>query len=107
MTFAHLESFSMSKQNNVEMFIPIFAIFVDQLGQQQPNNLIRRYCLIISLKVVSCRTSVPKQKMSGKDFDGFINKMGTLVANQSERATKFGQNGFINELNCDHSRDGL
>jgi hypothetical protein len=31
---------------------------------------------------------VSKQKMGGKDFDGFIDKMGTLVVNQSERATK-------------------
>jgi len=37
--------------------------------------------------------------MTVKDFDGFIDKMGTLVANQSERATELGQNEFINELN--------
>jgi hypothetical protein len=28
---------------------------------------------------------VLKQKMSGKDLDGLINKMGTLVANQNEK----------------------
>jgi hypothetical protein len=40
--------------------------------------------------------------MSGKEFDGLINKMGTLVANQSERATKPNQNDFINELIYDY-----
>ncbi len=39
--------------------------------------------------------------MNGKDLDGFIDKMDTLVANQSERATKPNQNEFINELSCD------
>jgi hypothetical protein len=34
---------------------------------------------------------VPKQKMSGKDLDGLIDKMGgTLVANQSEKAIELG-----------------
>ncbi len=33
--------------------------------------------------------------MNGKDFNGLIDKMGTLVANQSEGATEFGENlGF-------------
>jgi len=36
--------------------------------------------------------------MNGKEFDGLIEKMGTLVTNQSERATKPNQNDFINEL---------
>jgi hypothetical protein len=54
------------------------------------------------MKVVSRRTSVLKQKMNGKNFDGFIDKMGTLVANQSERATELSQN----ELSCDYSYVG-
>ncbi len=41
--------------------------------------------------------------MSGKDLDGFIDKIGTLVTNQSEKATKHGQNEFINELSYDYS----
>ncbi len=45
--------------------------------------------------------------MSGKDLDGLIDKMGTLVANQSERATEFGCNEFINELNYDYIRVGF
>jgi hypothetical protein len=42
--------------------------------------------------------------VSGKDFDGFINKMGTLVINQSEGTTEPSQNEFVNELNydCNH-----
>jgi hypothetical protein len=39
--------------------------------------------MIVSLGIVSCKASVPKQKMSGKDLDGLINKTGTLVINQS------------------------
>jgi hypothetical protein len=61
-----------SKQNSVEMFIPICAIFVHELGQQQPNNIISIFSLTISLKVVSHRANVSKQKMNGKDFNGFI-----------------------------------
>jgi hypothetical protein len=41
--------------------------------------------------------------MSCKDFDGLIDKMGTLVANQSERTTKPNQNDFINELSYDYN----
>jgi hypothetical protein len=41
--------------------------------------------------------------MSGKNFDGLIDKMGTLVANRNERTTKLGQSEFINELSCDYS----
>ncbi len=41
---------------------------------------------------------MPKQKMSAKDLNGFIDEMGTLVDNQSEGATKPSQNEFINEL---------
>jgi hypothetical protein len=44
--------------------------------------------------------------MSGKDLDGLIDKMGTLVTNQSERATKPDQNDFINELNYDYNHIG-
>jgi hypothetical protein len=44
--------------------------------------------------------------MNGKDHDGFIDKMGILVNNQSERATKPGQNEFINELSCGYNRVG-
>jgi hypothetical protein len=33
---------------------------------------------------------VPKQKMSDKDLDGLIDKIGTLVINQSEKAIKHG-----------------
>ncbi len=50
---------------------------------------------------------MPKQKMNGKDPNGIINKMGTLVINQSERATKLSQNEFIHELNCDFSLVGF
>jgi hypothetical protein len=39
--------------------------------------------------------------MSGKDLDGLIDKMGTLVINQSEGATKPSENEFINELSYD------
>jgi hypothetical protein len=46
---------------------------------------------------------VPKQKMSDEDFDGVIEKIGTLVIDQSEHATKLNQNEFINELSCDCS----
>jgi hypothetical protein len=31
---------------------------------------------------------VPKQKMNGKNLNGFIDKMGTLVINQNEGATE-------------------
>jgi hypothetical protein len=44
--------------------------------------------------------------MSGKDLNGIIDKMGTLVINQIERATKPSQNEFINELNYDYSHVG-
>jgi hypothetical protein len=44
--------------------------------------------------------------MNGKDFDGLIDKMGTLVANQSERAIEPGQNELINELSCDYNYVG-
>jgi hypothetical protein len=44
--------------------------------------------------------------MNGKDFDGLIDKMGTLVANQNERAIELGQNEFINELSYDYSYVG-
>ncbi len=40
--------------------------------------------------------------MSGKDLDGLIDKIGTLVTPQNEKATKLGQNEFINELNYDY-----
>jgi len=40
-----------------------------------------------SLRVVGCKASVSKQEMNGKDVNGLIDKMGTLVINQSERAT--------------------
>jgi hypothetical protein len=33
---------------------------------------------------------VLKQKMSGKDLDGLIDKTGTLVANQSEMTIELG-----------------
>jgi hypothetical protein len=58
------------------------------------------------MKVVSCRATVSKYKMNGMDFDGFIDKMGTLVVNQSERAPKPGQNDFINELSYDYNYVG-
>jgi hypothetical protein len=45
--------------------------------------------------------------MNGKDFDGLIDQMGTLVVNQSERAAKIGQNEFINELNYDYNHVSL
>jgi hypothetical protein len=45
---------------------------------------------------------VSKQKVSGKDFDGLIDKMGTLVAKQSEGPIEPGPNEFENELNCYH-----
>ncbi len=44
--------------------------------------------------------------MSGKDIDGFIDNIGTLVANQREKATKLGQNEFINELSYDYNHVG-
>ncbi len=47
-----------------------------------------------------------QQKMSGKEFDGVIDKMGTLVVNQNERATKPNQNNFINELTYDYNHIG-
>ncbi len=40
--------------------------------------------------------------MSGKDLDGLIDKIGTLVTPQNEKATKLGHN----ELNYDYSRVG-
>jgi hypothetical protein len=42
--------------------------------------------------------------MNGKHRDGIVDKMGTLVSNQSERVIKLGQNEFINGLNydCNH-----
>jgi hypothetical protein len=45
--------------------------------------------------------------MNGKDLDDLIDKMGTLVTNQSERATKLGQNEFTNELSYDYSHVAL
>jgi hypothetical protein len=45
--------------------------------------------------------------MNGKDFNGLIDQMGTLVINQNERATKPSQNEFINELSCDCNRVSL
>ncbi len=44
--------------------------------------------------------------MSGKDIDGLIDKMGTLVANQNEGAIEPGQNEFINGLSCDYNHVG-
>ncbi len=44
--------------------------------------------------------------MSGKDLDGIFDKMGNLVVDQSEGATKPSQNEFINELNYDYSHVG-
>jgi hypothetical protein len=44
--------------------------------------------------------------MNGKDFDGLIDKIGTLVISQSERATKPNQNDFINELTYDYNHIG-
>jgi hypothetical protein len=41
--------------------------------------------------------------MNGKDLDGIIDKIGTLVVNQSEKVTELGQNGFINGLNYDYN----
>jgi hypothetical protein len=41
--------------------------------------------------------------MSDKDLDGIVEKMGTLVANQSERVIELSQNEFINELSCDYN----
>jgi hypothetical protein len=64
------------------------------------------FCPTICLKVVSCRANVLEKKESGNDLDGFIDKMSTLVANQSERATKLGENEFINELSYDYSYVG-
>ncbi len=55
------------------------------------------------MRVVSCRASVLKQKMSGKDLNDLIDKMGTLVVNQSERATKSNQNDVINELTYNYN----
>ncbi len=46
---------------------------------------------------------MPKQKMSDKDLDGIVEKLSTLVANQSEWATKLSQNEFINELSYDYN----
>ncbi len=60
----------------------------------------------IFLRIINYRARVLKQKMSNKDPNGLINKMGTLITNQSERATKLGQNEFIHELNCDCSLVG-
>jgi hypothetical protein len=40
--------------------------------------------------------------MNGKDINGIIDKMGTLVANQNEKATKPSHNEFINELSNDY-----
>ncbi len=45
--------------------------------------------------------------MNGKDLNGFIDKMGTLVANQNEGAIEFGHNEFINELSCDYNHVGF
>jgi hypothetical protein len=41
--------------------------------------------------------------MNGKDFDGIVDKMGTLVANQNERVIKPSQNEFINGLSYDYN----
>jgi hypothetical protein len=45
--------------------------------------------------------------VNGKDLDGFIDKMDTLVTNQSEGAIELGQNEFVNELSCDYSYIGF
>jgi hypothetical protein len=45
--------------------------------------------------------------MNGKDLNGLIDKMGTLVTNQSEGAIEPGQNEFINELNYDYNHVGF
>jgi len=39
--------------------------------------------------------------MNGKDLDGIIDKMGTLVTNRNERVIKPNQNEFINGLSYD------
>jgi len=44
--------------------------------------------------------------MNGKNLNGIIDKVGTLVVNQNERAIECGQNEFINELNCEYSHVG-
>ncbi len=79
------------------MFVLIRAIFINYLVN---NNLIALLIDYASL----FPWNVPKQKVSGKDFDGFINKMGTLVINQSEGTIEPSQNEFVNELNydCNH-----
>jgi hypothetical protein len=41
--------------------------------------------------------------MNGKDLNGIIDKMDTLVANQSENLTELGQNEFINGLSYDYN----
>ncbi len=74
MTCAHLESCFGGKQNSVEMFVPICVIFIYKLDQYHPNNLISRFGLTVSLRVISCKANVSKQKMSGKDLDGFMIK---------------------------------
>jgi hypothetical protein len=45
--------------------------------------------------------------MNGKDFNGLIDKMGTLLANRSEGAIEFGENEFVNKLTCDCNHVGL
>jgi hypothetical protein len=62
---------------------------------------------ILVVKVCNKSSHVPNQKMSRKDFDGLIDNMGTLVANQCERATELGYNEFINELNYDYNHVGF
>jgi hypothetical protein len=58
------------------------------------------------MKVISYRASVLKQKMNGKDLHGLIDNMGTLVANQNDKATEPNQNDFINELKYNYNHIG-
>ncbi len=53
------------------------------------------------MRIIHCKTNVLKQKVSGKDLNGFIDKICTLVTNQTKGATEPNQNEFINELSCD------
>ncbi len=89
MTCAHVENYHVCKKDSVEIFIIICAIFVHELGQHQPNNLISKSSLTITRRVVNHITNVSKQKMNDKDLDDIVDEMGTLVIDQSQQEIEF------------------
>jgi hypothetical protein len=65
------------------------------IGEKIVNNLVGRFCLPISLKIVGHRSTMLQQKMLHQILNGVIEKTTALVTNKNQWTPVFAMNLFI------------